>query len=393
MSTHIPLAPPNIVNSIIGGHYKVGKKLGEGSFGAIFQGTNLLQNQQVAIKFEPNTSETPQLEDEYNAYKILSGSGKKRLVGVPNVYYFGHSETHYILIIDLLGSNLEELFDLCGRRFSVKTLAMLAIQMISRIQSVHERDLVYRDIKPDNFLLGRPYSEEMGQVFIVDFGMAKLYRDRITKKHIPYQERKSLTGTARYMSIHTHLGREQSRRDDLEALGHVFLYFLRGSLPWQGMKAANNKLKYEKIGEKKQSEPIRSLCEGYPNQLIKYMQYTRRLGFDETPDYDWLRKLFYEILRDLGEPNDSMFDWILLNEEDWQKIMADKQKNKSKPLLLEAPPLLHQKRDIIDLTTTQEPTPMKRDYGTLSKEDCKHKNHCSKKKGWRKLKSILTCST
>lgn len=143
--------------------------------------------------------------------------------------------------------------------------------------------------------------------------MAKQYRDPKTKQHIPYRERKSLSGTARYMSINTHLGREQSRRDDLEALGHVFFYFLRGGLPWQGLKAATNKQKYEKIGEKKQSTPIAELGDGYPPEFAIYLSYVRKLTFDETPDYDFLRDLFATALQNAGEVDDQVYDWNLLN--------------------------------------------------------------------------------
>jgi casein kinase 1 len=135
------------------------------------------------------------------------------------------------------------------------------------VQTIHEKNLIYRDIKPDNFLIGRSNSKSANVIHVVDFGMAKQYRDPKTKQHIPYRERKSLSGTARYMSINTHLGREQSRRDDLEALGHVFMYFLRGGLPWQGLKAATNKQKYEKIGEKKQTTAIKDLCDGFPGKV------------------------------------------------------------------------------------------------------------------------------
>ena len=173
--------------------------------------------------------------------------------------------------------------------------------------------MIYRDIKPDNFLVGRGPGKSANIVNVVDFGMAKQYRDPRTKQHIPYRERKSLSGTARYMSINTHLGREQSRRDDLEALGHVFLYFLRGSLPWQGLKAATNKQKYEKIGEKKQSTTIKELCDGFPEEFGIYLNYVRKLGFEETPDYDFLRELFSKVLRDLGEVDDGVYDWLLVN--------------------------------------------------------------------------------
>ncbi|CAG8476844.1 833_t:CDS:10 [Ambispora leptoticha] len=295
-------------SNVVGVHYRVGKKIGEGSFGVIFEGTNLLNNQQVAIKFEPRKSDAPQLRDEYRTYKILQGSP-----GIPNVYYFGQEGLHNILVIDLLGPSLEDLFDMCGRKFSIKTVVMVAKQMLTRVQTIHEKNLIYRDIKPDNFLIGRPGTKGANTVHVVDFGMAKQYRDPKTKQHIPYRERKSLSGTARYMSINTHLGREQSRRDDLEALGHVFMYFLRGGLPWQGLKAATNKQKYEKIGEKKQSTPIKELCDGFPEEFGIYLNYVRKLGFEENPDYDFLRDLFTKVLKNLNDTEDGVYDWMLLN--------------------------------------------------------------------------------
>ncbi|OBZ72585.1 Casein kinase I 1 [Grifola frondosa] len=295
-------------NGVVGAHFRVGKKIGEGSFGVVFEGTNMLNNQPVAIKFEPRKSEAPQLRDEYRSYRTLNGTP-----GVPQVHYFGQEGLHNVLVIDLLGPNLEDLFDMCGRKFTIKTVCMAAKQMVTRVQAIHEKSLIYRDIKPDNFLIGVPGSKTANTIHIIDFGMAKHYRDPKTKVHIPYRERKSLSGTARYMSINTHLGREQSRRDDLESLGHVFMYFLRGGLPWQGLRAATNKQKYEKIGEKKQSTPIEELCEGFPEEFAIYMNYVRKLGFEETPDYDFLRELFSKVLKTLGEPEDGVFDWMLLN--------------------------------------------------------------------------------
>lgn len=296
-------------SNVVGVHYRVGRKIGEGSFGVIFEGTNLLNNQAVAIKFEPRKSDAPQLRDEYGAYKILVGC-----VGIPNVYYFGQEGLHNILVIDLLGPSLEDLFDWCGRKFSIKTVVMVAKQMLSRVETIHEKNLIYRDIKPDNFLVGRPGTKQANLIHVVDFGMAKQYRDPKTKQHIPYRERKSLSGTARYMSINTHLGREQSRRDDLEALGHVFMYFLRGGLPWQGLKAATNKQKYEKIGERKQTTAIKDLCVGFPDQFRQYLSYVRNLGFEDNPDYDYLRDLFTQALKEIGETEDGVYDWMLLND-------------------------------------------------------------------------------
>ena len=295
-------------SSVVGLHYKIGKKIGEGSFGVIFEGTNIINGVPVGIKFEPRKTEAPQLRDEYRTYKHLQGSE-----GIPNAYYFGQEGLHNILVIDLLGPSLEDLFDWCGRRFSVKTVVQIAIQMLNLVEEVHRHDLIYRDIKPDNFLIGRQGLPDENHVHLIDFGMAKQYRDPRTKQHIPYREKKSLSGTARYMSINTHLGREQLRRDDLEALGHVFFYFLRGQLPWQGLKAPTNKQKYEKIGDKKRTTPAVTLCDGLPRQFAEFLDSVRSLPFDAEPAYEEYRLLLVSALDDLGQSCDGDYDWLHLN--------------------------------------------------------------------------------
>jgi len=142
--------------------------------------------------------------------------------------------------------------------------------------------------------------------------LAKKYRDPKTHQHIPYKEQKNLTGTARYASINAHLGIEQSRRDDLESLGYVLLYFLRGNLPWQGLKAPTKKQKYEKISEKKIGTPVEQVCKGCPSEFAQYLNYCRSIHFEDKPDYAYLRKLFRDLFVKEGYKYDAMFDWTLL---------------------------------------------------------------------------------
>ncbi|CAF1018421.1 unnamed protein product [Adineta steineri] len=185
--------------------------------------------------------------------------------------------------------------------------------MIGRIEFVHNKNFIHRDIKPDNFLMG--IGRHCNKVFLIDFGLAKKYRDNRTRQHIPYREDKNLTGTARYASINAHLGIEQSRRDDMESLGYVLMYFNRGSLPWQGLKAATKKQKYEKISEKKMSTPVEILCKGFPAEFAMYLNYCRGLRFEEAPDYMYLRQLFRILFRTLNHQYDYTFDWTMLKQK------------------------------------------------------------------------------
>ena len=141
------------------------------------------------------------------------------------------------MIIDLLGPNIEDLFSLCNKKFNLKTVLLLADQMLQRIEYVHSKSYIHRDIKPENFLMGLGKKSHI--VHIIDFGLSKKYRDPKTLQHIPYRENKTLTGTARYASINAHLGIEQSRRDDLEAIAYMLIYLIKGYLPWQGIRVSN----------------------------------------------------------------------------------------------------------------------------------------------------------
>jgi len=290
----------------VGGKFRLGRKIGSGSFGDIYIGTNVQSSEEVAIKLESIKSKHPQLLYESKLYKILAGG-----VGIPNVHWYGVEGDYNVMVIDLLGPSLEDLFSFCSRKFSLKTVLMLADQMINRVEYVHAKNFIHRDIKPDNFLIG--LGKKANQVHIIDFGLAKKYRDPKTQQHIPYREGKALTGTARYASVNTHLGIEQSRRDDLEAVGYVLMYFNRGSLPWQGLKANAKKEKYEKIMEKKMSTPVEVLCKHFPGEFVTYLNYCRSLRFEDRPDYAYLRRLLKDLFFREGYQYDFVFDWTILN--------------------------------------------------------------------------------
>lgn len=290
----------------VGKKYRLGRKIGSGSFGDIYLGTNMTTGEEVAIKLESVKTKHPQLLYESKIYRILHGG-----LGIPNVRWYGIEGDYNVMVLDLLGPSLEDLFNYCGRRFQLKTVLMLADQLLGRLEYVHTKSFIHRDVKPDNFLIG--LGKRQSVIHIIDFGLAKKYRDPRSHQHIPYRENKNLTGTARYASINTHIGIEQSRRDDLESLGYVLMYFIRGSLPWQGLKANTKKQKYERIMDRKMSTSTEQLCKGYPTEFRSYFEYCRSLRFEDRPDYAYLKRLFKELFYRKGFQYDNMFDWTVLN--------------------------------------------------------------------------------
>ncbi|XP_042446202.1 casein kinase I-like isoform X2 [Zingiber officinale] len=299
----------------VGNKYRLRRKIGSGSFGEVYLGTDIQTNEEIAIKLETVKTKHPLLLLESKLYKILQGG-----TGIPNVRWFGVEDNYNVLVMDLLGQNLEDLFNFCSRKLSLKTVLMLADQMINRVEFVHSKSFLHRDIKPGNFTMG--HGRRANQVYIIDFGLAKWYRNASTHQHIPYRENKKLTGTTRYMTVNTHLGIEQSRRDDLESLGYVLMYFLRGSLPWQGLKAETRYQKYEKVGKSKATTSFEALCHGYPLEFASYFRYCRSLKFEEKPEYAYLKRLFRDLFIREGFQFDYVFDWTVLKYQQAQIVGA-----------------------------------------------------------------------
>ena len=210
--------------------------------------------------------------------------------------------------MELLGSSLEDIFQNQDKKYSVKTVCMIGIQMLDRLEFIHSKNIIHRDIKPDNFTIGMDNKSHI--IYALDFGLSKKYRSSRTHQHIKYNVNKKLTGTARYASINALKGTEQSRRDDLEAIGYVLMYFLRGSLPWQGLHVHKGEDRYKKILAKKRGTTAEELCKGFPKEFVDYINYTRNMEFEVDPDYKYLRGLLLSALEKENCTFDFWYDWV-----------------------------------------------------------------------------------
>jgi len=295
-------SPPPIPTTV-GGRFDVKEMIGSGSYSEVFKGYDREAKDEVAIKLEWQRAEKGRkLLAEAKLYKSL---GDCRYV--PGIRWSGIEGEYNVMVMDLLGPSLEELFGSCGRRFSVQTVLSLALQMVDCIEFVHSCGIIHRDIKPHNFLVGA--GSRRDRVYIMDFGLAKRYRDAMGQ-HIPCAKKRGVTGTVRYAGLNVHRGFEPSRRDDLEGIGNVLMHFLRGNLPWQGLKAKSKKRKHEKIGHCKATTAIEDLCAGFPEEFAKYFHHCRSLPYAERPDYAYLRGLLKGALFRECPDRDSKLDWM-----------------------------------------------------------------------------------
>lgn len=286
-------------------NYEIIKKIGSGAFGVVYKALDKVNNDLVAIKVEEN-KKMSRLQYEYNIYKDLQNQ-----IGFPKIYDFTETKKNFICIMEFLGPSLEDLFEFCNRRFTLKTTLMIAIQILNRIESIHNAGIIHRDIKPDNFLIG--ISKNKSRIYMIDMGLSKRYI--INSNHIEYTTGKSFTGSFRYSSIRNHKGIEQSRRDDLESIGYMLIFFLKGKLPWQGLDGSTKSKRSNHIFNVKSSTSLTDLCEGVPKEFLLYMKYCRILRFKQKPDYDLLRNLFICLFKRSNFELDYIYDWNIIAKQ------------------------------------------------------------------------------
>ena len=295
----------NILSTIFFKKYKPIEQISKGNYSLIYSGINIETNESVAIKLESrNIKEENQLlpNEIFYLYKLRHSPGIVRIITT------GRTKKYNILIEPLLGSTLYSLYLDHNKNFTLKDICLISIQCITRLESVHNKGIIHCDIKPENFSIGL---KDKRIIYLIDFGLSKKYRSDRTKRHIQFNITKTMCGTARYASMNALSGLQLSRRDDLESLSYMILYFLLKKLPWQGITAKNLEKRYKKIYDKKAELEKWDKFKELPTQIQNFVKYCRSLGFSQDPDYKLMKSYFYDLMNINNFFDDKNFSWIL----------------------------------------------------------------------------------
>ena len=296
--------------TVVNSRYKLVKKIGAGSFGSVYKAVDTEKNRYVAVKVESKKSEKKRLAHEINIYNNFMSCKF-----IPKIIWYGSENNYNFLVMDYMGLSLEKLFENHNKKFSLKTILMLTIDLLKILQYIHDNNIIHRDLKPDNIVIGS--NNNNCNIYLLDFGLSKNFRNKDSGHHIELVKNKSLVGSMRYASIRNHKGYEQSRRDELESLSYILLYFLKGGkLPWNGLPISNKEEKSKKICQIKSNINLEELCENIPEEYRLLISYSRKLKFDTEPNYDYLISLFQKLLINSGYKYDKKYDWLINKERE-----------------------------------------------------------------------------
>jgi casein kinase 1 epsilon len=250
----------------INNKYIILDKIGSGSFGSIYKGQNIRTKEYVAIKVECAKHDLKLLKNESTIYQYLNGCE-----GIPHVKWFGKDDTNYYMVINLLGSSLQDLMNK-NKKLSSILVFKLGIKILCILKTIHEKGLVHRDIKPDNFLFG---SKQINQIYLIDFGFCKSYIDN--GQHNKIKKTSHMIGSKNYASINSHKCNDLSRRDDLESLSYMLMYFYTGKLPWNTISDDQTIIILK--------NEILNNDTTYPFALLDFLRYCRSMEYEEKPNY------------------------------------------------------------------------------------------------------------
>ena len=308
------------------------RKIGSGSFGVVLYGKHKNKSMEVAVKIINSDTSSETINKEICFTKKL-----EKINGFPKIYYTCIWDKKNVIVESLLGPSIDKLFKYCGRVFPLKTVCLIGIEMVKRLESMHEKGILHRDLKPNNFTWGNynssynninnynstnnnNYKLDINTIYLIDFGLSCSYwENSYSTKHYKLKNGLNFVGTLRYASLNSHKGIRQSRRDDLESMLYILIYFLKGKLPWQDIKAKQKEERHKLIFQIKSKVTIESLCKDIPEEFAELLKYVKSLQFDEKPYYGKFYAYFHNLISKLknGPMQENNFSFI------WEKMLVD----------------------------------------------------------------------